>query len=173
MGVTVPLYPISHSRLEYSRWWTGEGQDSWPQVQVGALGLRLEIPLCLPAAWAGLLPSGPSRCDWVGRAESWDSGCKGRGREKQGETLGKRNAGGPVREAPQGSDSGRWWEEGLTSTGQGWCGLRAEKQFQSLKKLPNRKIIAFIFLFLSFASSLPSSLTRHFLCVCVGGLWLA
>lgn len=106
----------------------------------------------------------------MGRAESWDTGCKGRGREKQGETLGKRNAGGPVREAPQGSDPGRWWEEGLTSTGQGWCGLRAEKQFQSLRKLPNRKIIVFSFLFLSFASSLPSSPIPHFLCVCVGSL---
>lgn len=48
-------------------------------MHVLALGLKLEIPLCLPAAQAGLSLLGPAP-DWVGGAESPASRVCGEGR---------------------------------------------------------------------------------------------
>lgn len=77
----VCLYHKSQSRTQSrgSQWWAGESQDSQPQVHVLALGLKLEIPLCLPAAQAGLSLLGPAP-DWVGGAESPASRVCGEGR---------------------------------------------------------------------------------------------
>lgn len=79
VDTAIPQTPVHTTVGELPGGGLGRGQDSQPQEHVLALGLRLEIPVCLPAAQAGLfLLQGPAP-EWAQQlrltaveADGWD-----------------------------------------------------------------------------------------------------